>query len=150
MNDESSRLAQSVVIDASRAFAWSYMTAVTNWDDPPARFALDGPFAAGAQGTTLMPDQSPVQWRISAVEAGRSYTIETALAGATLSFVWSFEALSDRRTRLTQQIVLTGENAPAYVGQVASGFGANLESGMTKLATTIATAAGRCRDAAAL
>jgi hypothetical protein len=37
------------------AIAWSYWTNIDNWADPPARFTLDGAFAAGSQGTTWMP-----------------------------------------------------------------------------------------------
>jgi hypothetical protein len=138
----------SVETDArSPGFAWSYLTDVRNWHDPPAEFALDGPFAAGSQGTTLIPGQELVRWRISQVQAGQSYTLETELKGATLSFRWYFDAVSDRRTRLTQRIVLTGDNAAAYAEQIERSFGANLQGGMEKIAVTIATAAARVQEA---
>ena len=70
-------------------------------------------------------------------------TIETELPGATLSFRWCFDAVSDRRTRLTQRIVLAGSNAAAYVSEMEQSFGANLQAGMEKIAATIATAAAR-------
>jgi hypothetical protein len=130
MNEVAWQLEHSVETDASPRFAWSYLTDVSNWNDPPAEFALDGPFAAGSQGTTLMPGQEPVQWRISDVQAGQSYTIETELKGATLSFRWCFDAVSDRRTRLTQRIVLTGSDPTAYAQQMERSFGANLQGGI--------------------
>ena len=92
-----------------------------------------------------MPDQEPVRWRISEVQAGQSYTIETELKGATLSFRWCFDAVSDRRTRLTQRIVLTGSDAAAYAQEIERSFGANLQGGMEKIAATIATAAARAQ-----
>ena len=33
----------SVEADVTPAFAWQFRTDVANWNDPPARFALDGP-----------------------------------------------------------------------------------------------------------
>ena len=111
-----------------------------NWDDPPAQFALHGPFAAGFQGTTFMPGQEPVRWRISDVQPGLSYTIETQLEGATLSFHWCFDAVSERRTRLTQRIVLSGNDAASCAPEIEASFGANLQAGMEKIAATIATA----------
>jgi hypothetical protein len=147
MNESAWQLEHSVEIDASPSFAWSYLTDVRNWDDPPAQFALDGPFDAGSQGTTLMPGREPLRWCISDVQPGQSYTLETKLEGATLSFEWCFDAVSDRRTRLTQRIVLSGDNAAAYAQEVEGSFGANLQGGMKKIAATIATAEARASSA---
>jgi Polyketide cyclase / dehydrase and lipid transport len=140
MNEIAWQLEQSIETDAGPGFAWSYLTDVRNWDDPPAQFVLDGPFADGSQGTTLMPGQEPLQWRIRDVRPEQSYVIETQLERATLSFEWCFDAVSERRTRLTQRIVLSGDNATAYAEEVEASFGANLLGGMKKIATTIATA----------
>jgi hypothetical protein len=140
MSEIAWQLEHSIETDASAGFTWSYLTNVRNWDDPPAQFLLDGPFAAGAQGTTLIPGQEPLQWRIRDVRPGQAYVIETQLERATLSFEWCFDAVSERRTRLTQRIVLSGDNATAYVEEVEASFGVNLLGGMKKIATTIATA----------
>ena len=147
INEIAWQLEHSVETDASPRFAWGYLTDVRNWDDPPAQFALNGPFAAGSQGTTLMPDQEPLRWRISDVQPGQSYTIEAQLEGAMLSFEWCFGAVPDGRTRLTQRIVLSGNNAAANAQQVEASFGANLQGGMKKIAATIATAEARARTA---
>ena len=96
MNEIAWQLEDSIETDASPGFAWSYLTDVRNWDDPPAQFVLDGPFAAGSQGTTLMPDQEPLQWRIRDVLPVHSYLIETQFERATLSFEWCFDAVSER------------------------------------------------------
>ena len=86
-------------------------------------------------------------WRISDVQPGQSYTLETHLEGAMLSLEWCLEAVSDRRTRLTQRIVLSGDNAAAYAQEVEGSFGANLQGGMKKIAATIATAEARASSA---
>ena len=116
---------------------------MTNWDDPPAQFVLEGPFAAGSKGTTLIPGRDPVAWRIQDVLPGKSATIVIPLNRATLSTTWSFHAVADSRTNLTQHLVLSGENATAYVEQVRAGFGANLPEGMKKVAAAMARAAAR-------
>jgi len=132
----------SVETDAPIAFAWSFTTDVRNWDDPPAQFVLNGPFAPGSEGTTHVPGRDPVRWRIRDVQPGALYVLETLLLGAQLSFEWRFVAVSDRRTRLTQRIVLLGENAEALVPAIASGFGASLHDGMARIAARVTRAAG--------
>jgi hypothetical protein len=42
----------SVETDASPAFAWNYWTNIANWEDPPAEFELDGPFAFPSRRAT--------------------------------------------------------------------------------------------------
>jgi hypothetical protein len=135
--------AHSAETDASPAFAWTYWTNVSNWDDPPAAFALDGPFAAGSRGTTCMPGGEPQHWQIREVHPMESFTLEMPLDGATLSFEWRFEPLPGARTRLTQQIVLEGEKAAAYVEQVRAGFAPNLAAGMKRIAAAMAQAEAR-------
>jgi hypothetical protein len=76
------------------------------------------------------------------VRAGESATIELQLDRAMLEFEWSFEAVGDSHARLTQRIVLSGENAASYAEQVQSGFGPNLPAGMSRLAAAMASANG--------
>ena len=45
-------------MDAPQKFVWRYWTNVSNWDDPPTKFALDGPFAVGSRLTTILPGQT--------------------------------------------------------------------------------------------
>ena len=133
--------AHSVDIDVPLSFAWKWRTDITNWDDPPAQFQLDGPFAAGSSGTTRLPGQEPLRWQIRDVRPGRSFVIEMPLDRATLSFEWRFDAVSDRHTRLSQRIVLVGDNAAAYAPQVQAVFGSNLPDGMSRIAAAMAAAA---------
>src|SRR5712692_8747914 len=115
MSDIAWEIEYSVETSASPAFAWTYMTNVANWDDPPAEFKLDGPFAAGSRGVTQIPGQEPRRWELREVKPPESYTLEFALPGASMSFEWQFHGLPDGRTRLRQHIILKGENAAAYL-----------------------------------
>lgn len=140
MGDVAWEISHSVETNASSAFAWTYWTNVANWSDPPAEFELDGPFAAGSRGMTHFPGAESRQWRIREVHPMESFTLETQLDGATLSFEWRFEPVPGTRTRLTQHIVLNGEKAAAYVKQVRAGFAPNLAAGMSKIAAAMALA----------
>jgi len=147
MSEVAWELAHSVDAEASPAFVWSFWTDVTNWDDPPAQFALDGPFAAGVRGTTVMPGRDDRHWAIVDVRRGESFTMEMPLDRAVLSFTWRFDAVTDRRTKLTQRIVLSGENAAAYTEQVRAGFGSTLADGMKRIAGLIERAEARTQSA---
>ena len=83
-------LEHSIEVDVSPTFAWNFRTEIANWSDPPATFLLDGPFAEGAQGTTVVPGQESLAWWIREVQTGRSFVIEMPLDRATLRFEWHF------------------------------------------------------------
>jgi Polyketide cyclase / dehydrase and lipid transport len=144
MSDVTWETEHSVETAANSTFAWTYMSQVTNWDDPPAQFELTGSFVTGGQGTTQMPGQPTQRWQLRAVRPSESYTVEFRLDRATLSFEWKFKALPDGRTRLTQHIVLKGENASTYLAYVQGAFTSGLAPGMSKIARAIdkACAAG--------
>jgi hypothetical protein len=133
-------LEHSVETSAPIAFAWSVMTEISNWDDPPARFTLKGPFADGTPGMTEMPGQPPWNWTLRKVNPLQSYRIEAALDGAIVTFDWRFSEAAPDRTRLTQCVSLDGANASVYVADIQAAFGANLEPGMNKIAQAIGTA----------
>jgi len=140
MSEVALQMEFSIEADVSPKFAWHFRTDVANWNDPPASFALEGPFETGSRGTTVLPGQEPLHWLIREVRPFESFVVEMQLDRATLSFEWRFDGLSARRTRLSQRIELTGENAAAYVEQVKAGFGPNLADGMTRAAAEIAAA----------
>jgi hypothetical protein len=137
------QIEHAVETEATLSLVWSYMTEVSNWDDPPARFELDGPFAAGSQGTTVMPGQESTQWRIREVHPHRSYVIDTDLEGARLWFEWRFEPISENKTRLTQRIALSGDGAAKHVEAIQAGFGSHLAAGMERIAAAIERARSR-------
>jgi len=75
---------RSVDVAVPVSFAWAYMTDIRNWNDPPAEFALEGPFVEGTRGTTQMPGRPLASWTIRDVEPGRGYTIEGILERGVL------------------------------------------------------------------
>jgi len=125
----------SVECDATRQHAWKYWADIANWDDPPARFHLDGPFAAGSRLTTVLPGQT-LNSLIRDLKPEREATIEMQLHQATLSFHWKFEELSKERARITQRLTLDGPNAQSFVAQ-ASVLEETVPDGMKKLAEAI-------------
>src|SRR5262249_42594752 len=147
MNEVVYQVEHSVEAPVSPAFAWDWRTDVKNWDDLPAQFQLDGPFAAGSWGTTRLPGQEPLRWQIRDVQPGRSFVIDMPLDRATLSFEWRFDAVADQRTRLWQRIVLVGDNGAAYAAQVRAAFGSSLADGMNRIAAALAAAAAATRGA---
>jgi len=58
--DEDLVIEHSIEADVSPSFAWKFRTDIATWHDPPATFLLDGPFAEGSSGKTLMPGQEPL------------------------------------------------------------------------------------------
>jgi hypothetical protein len=140
MKNIACQLEYSVEADVSSSFAWNWRTDVKNWDDPPAQFQLDGPFAGGTWGTTLLPGQEPLRWQIRDVRPGAAFIMEVPLDGAVIAFEWLFDAVSNHRTRITQRIVLSGENATAYGNQVQAGLGSSLSDGMKRIADAMARA----------
>ena len=140
MKNIACQLEHSVEAEVNPSFAWSWRTDIDNWDDPPAQFQLDGPFASGSWGTTLLPGREPLRWQIRDVRHGAAFIIDVPLDGAVMSFEWLFDAVSNHQTRITQRIVLSGDNAAAYVNQVQAGFGSNLPDGMKRIADTMARA----------
>ena len=140
MSANALRLEYSVEAEVSLAFAWAFRTNVATWNDPPATFTLEGPFVTGAWGSTQMPGQEPLRWQIGDVRPGESFTLQMPLDGATLTFQWSFEALSAERTKMTQTILLSGDNASAYASQVEAGFGPTLADGMKRIAAEMSSA----------
>jgi hypothetical protein len=133
-------LEHSVEADVALSFAWNWRTDVTTWDDPPARFQLNGPFVTGSRGTTVLPGQEPLGWQIRDVRPGRLFIIEMALDRAILAFEWRFEAVSSRRTRITQRIILSGDNAAAYESDVRTSFESTLADGMKRIADAMGRA----------
>src|SRR5215831_11876943 len=141
MKNIACQLEESVEVEVHPSFAWSWRTDIRNWDDPPAQFQLDGPFASGAWGTTLLPGQDPLRWLIRDVRPGTGFVIDMPLDRAVLSFEWLFDAIPNGGTRITQRIVLQGDNASEYANHVQATFGSTLSAGMKRMADALARAA---------
>jgi hypothetical protein len=137
MSDIAWAIDLAVETSATQAFAWEYMTDVKNWDDPPARFQLNGSFTTGSVGATEMPGQAPRKWRLRNVEPPSSYTIEIELEGAVILCKWQFSRLPSGRTRLRQTISLEGENPAPYKDDVERAFTPGFAPGMKRIASAI-------------
>ena len=48
-------LEHAVEADVSLSFAWNFRTDVANWNDPPARFEIDGRFLDGTRAERSWP-----------------------------------------------------------------------------------------------
>jgi hypothetical protein len=136
-------LEHSEVTAASPAFIWKYMTDVTNWNDPPARFSLEGPFEAGSRGMTLLPDGEPYRWTIEQVQPGRSYTIGSELDQSRVLFQWRFDPRPEGGTRISQRIGVAGPAAARHAEAVRSGFEPTLAGGMKRIALMVSEAEAR-------
>ena len=147
MSEPAWEIEHSVETTTNLAFAWKYITNIENCDDPPATFKLDGPFANGSHGTTFTPGQEPRHWQLRDVNPMEGYTVEFPLERATLSSVWSFEALPAGGTQLTQRMVLRGENAGAFLADVQLAFTSNIAPGMARIAAAIERASAKANEA---
>lgn len=132
----------SVVADADRETVWAYHSDVENWarfeGDAVESITLDSPFQAGTIGTTKMPNQEPVRWRLVEVEPPERTVIEMEVPDAVVRTIWTFEALPGERTRLTQQMMVEGPGAEALVPFMEEHFAKNMEEGMERIAEEIA------------
>ena len=79
-----------------------------------------------------------MHWRLAEVEPPERAVYEMELPGAVVHFNWTYEELTDGRTRLSQHIVLEGPGAEAYVPFMEEHFVGNIPKGMEKLAGEIA------------
>ena len=141
-------LKHSVIANADRRTVWEFVSNIDNLarveGEAVESMTLDGPFQAGTRGTTKMRGQEATHWRLAEVEPPERATYEMELSGAVVRFAWTYEGLSDGRTRLTQHVVLEGPGAVAYVPFMEGHFVGNIPKGMERLAEEVARyAAGR-------
>jgi hypothetical protein len=132
--------AHSVEVKASHGVAWDFWTKVQNWAeiDPAIEWVeLNGPFRAGAEGTTKQRGLAPIHWRIAKVREGESATIEIKLAGALARFVWQFEPISQGRMRLSQRMTIEGPETDNVIAGLGAGFTEAVRAGMKKLGDAI-------------
>ena len=141
-------LKHSVIADAPRQAVWEFVSDIANLarveGDAVESMTLDGPFQAGARGTTKLRGREPTHWRLVEVKPPERTVTELELTDAVVRITWTYEELTDGRTRLSQHIVLEGPGAEAYVPVMEEYFAPNVGKGAEKLAEEIASyAAGR-------
>jgi hypothetical protein len=141
-------LEHSVIADADRRTVWEFISDVDNLarveGDAVVSMTRDGPFQTGTTGATKMRGQEPTHWRLVEVKPLERAVTEVELTEAVVRFAWTYEEMTDGRTRLSQHIVLEGPCAESYVPVMEQHFAPNVGKGMEKLAEEIARyAAGR-------
>src|SRR3954447_2420283 len=141
-------LKHSVIASADRQTVWGFVSNIDNLacveGDAVESMTLDGPFQAGTKGMTKMRGQEPTHWRLVDVKPPERSASEVELVEAVVRFTWTYDELTDGRTRLSQHIVLEGPGADAYVPVVEEYLAPNVGKGTAKLAEEIARyAAGR-------
>jgi uncharacterized protein YndB with AHSA1/START domain len=135
-------LKHSVIANAPRQTVWEFVSQIDNLarveGDAVESMTLDGPFQAGTRGTTKMRGQEPTHWRLAEVEPPERATYQMELREAVVRFAWTYEELTDGRTRMSQHIVLEGPGAEAYVPAMEQYFAPNVGQGMERLAEAVA------------
>jgi uncharacterized protein YndB with AHSA1/START domain len=135
-------LKHSVIADANRQAVWEFVSDVDNLarfeGDAVDSITIDGPFQAGAKGTTKMRGREPTHWRLVEVKPPERSVTELELTDAVVRITWTYEELTDGRTRLSQHMELEGPGAEAYVPAMEENFTPNIGKGMERLAGEIA------------
>jgi hypothetical protein len=135
-------LKHSVIADVDCQTAWAWYSNIDNWsrmEGPGVEsITLDGPFQAGTHITTKMPGQEPTHSTLIEVEPPKRVVTEIVLNDAVLHFIWTFDVLSDKQTRLTQCMVLDGPNSHTYVPLMEQYFAPNIAPGMQRMAEDMA------------
>jgi len=123
-------------------FAWNFWTNVSNWvlDPDVDSIEIQGEFAAGTNGVTHSRSSGKINWRITEVVQPCKAVIEFPAPGAVARFLWTFEDV-DGRTRISQQVSLSGEQVAMYVDKFSTGLRAGIPAGMLKLCEAMQAAA---------
>lgn len=93
------------------------------WNAGVARIDLEGPFAAGATATMVLPDQTALPFRLGWVEPGRGFEDETRVpdAGVVVRVRHELEPLAGGGTRITYRCMVDGpDEVGAEVGSAVS------------------------------
>jgi hypothetical protein len=135
-------LKHSVIANAPRQAVWEFVSQIDNLarveGDAVESMTLDGPFQAGTRGTTKMRGQEPTHWRLVEVRPLERAVTEVELTEAVVRFAWTYEELTEGRTRMSQHIVLEGPGAEAYVPVMEQYFAPNVGQGLERLAEEVA------------
>ena len=113
---------------------WTDVAGWPTWDLELKAAELSGPFAVGAEGR-LTPVAGPrSRFAVTAVEPGRSYTIETALPLGALRIRRSWTATADGRTAFTHAVSFHGVGGRLLARRLGPRFRRALPDVMGRLA----------------
>jgi hypothetical protein len=116
------------------------MVILDNWslDADVDSVELYRPSAAGSRGVTQSKSSGRIEWRIAEIQPGRA-VLEFPAPGALAIFMLTFEQL-DGRTRITQRVSLSGEQAHQYATSIGISLETGIPAGMFKLCQAIEAA----------
>lgn len=122
------------------------MVILDNWslDADVDSVELYRPFAAGSRGVTQSKSSGRIEWRIAEIQPGRA-VLEFPAPGALAIFMLTFEQL-DGRTRITQRVSLSGEQAHQYATSIGISLETGIPAGMCKLCQAIEAAYTQLED----
>lgn len=126
---------------------WPPMSDVTGWPTMTAsmdrvEMLTDGPLAVGSRYRAEQPTLRPMEWEVTALEPGRSFTSVTRNGGVTTTAVHTVEAQADgalitlslEHTGLLAGLarLLTDKRSREYIEMEAAGAAAAAEAASTR------------------
>jgi hypothetical protein len=134
----------SISTSASREDAWAYWSDMQNHaklEPGVERIELDGPFASGTPGRTIVAGVAQ-EWMLADVVDRRRFTVIgfTPDRAGSVSFAWEFED-DGTGTRLTQRIAAHGPEVEQHL-QTFRQMEANAPKGLARLAVELDGLAG--------
>jgi uncharacterized protein YndB with AHSA1/START domain len=107
---------------------WSDPSTWPRWNPDVVSIHLDGRFATGATGTMTTKAGGTHAIRLSGVEEGRAFQLETAPVPLTrFTFRCTVSPVGDQRSRISQSVTMGGPLGPLFSAmmgrRVADGFG---------------------------
>jgi hypothetical protein len=125
----------SIFTVTNRKKAWDFWADMSNhakMEPGIKRIELDGPFASGTKGRTIIGEFTQ-EWKLTEVSEGKRFVITgiTPDGEGRLSFAWDFED-DGSGTRITQQISAYGPQVEEYL-DVLREMGDNTPKVMSRL-----------------
>jgi uncharacterized protein YndB with AHSA1/START domain len=117
---------------------WSDPSTWTSWNPDVVSIQLRGPFSTGTTGTMTTKAGGAHNIRLSAVEPGRSFQLETTPVPLTrFTFKCAVAPLGDQRSRISQSVTMSGPLGPLFSAMM----GRRLAEGFEPLLRGLASAA---------
>lgn len=132
-----SHFSHTVATTASPEAVWGVWTDVPNWkqwDDGLREASIEGAFRLGATGR-LVPDKGPkAKFKVTAFEAGKSYTFQTRIPFGWLVITRRLEVEAGK-TLFTHEVQFTGLFGKAFGNSMGKRYRSMLPGVMEKINT---------------
>lgn len=129
----------SVETEAQPEAVWKFYSEVAlwpHWDSSIQEVKLNGPFAVGTTGTMVIEGQPPLPVNLIEVTPNVSFSDETVLTelGLIITFKHTLTALSDGKTRITHDVIITGPAAETLGTEMGPNVTSDVPDAMEALA----------------